>query len=109
MSLCIKGKTVYAMIFVASNPYIYYFLLLILYYIYTSIFQYYFQIEKGDVVEIFFISEGRNGGVNQAFDLMDTMHIHGYAFHVLAIERHGIMNENVELNWVDTPKGNGII
>ena len=46
---------------------------------------------------MFLINEGRNGFNDMDFDLPDAIHVHGYSFYVIAMERHGIKNENSKL------------
>ena len=43
----------------------------------------------GEVVEIFLIDEGNH------YDITHPMHLHGYSFFVVAMERHGKKTENV--------------
>ena len=43
------------------------------------------------MVEIFFIDEGKS------YDIIHPMHMHGHAFYVIAMERHGIDNTYVSL------------
>ena len=43
----------------------------------------------GEVVEIFLIDEGNH------YDITHPMHLHGYSFYVVAMERHGKKNKNV--------------
>ena len=55
---------------------------------------------------MFLIDEGSQGQEETAYDLMDSIHIHGYSFYVIAMERHGIMNENTMITNYYPPKGN---
>jgi len=49
------------------------------------------QVDKGNVVEIFLIDEGRD------YDISHPMHLHGHSFYVVAMERHGKNNSNVAI------------
>ena len=64
--------------------------------------------KKGEVVELFLIAEGLNGmdGENYGLDSTSAMHLHGYAFYVVAMERHGKANSNVTIKHEDAhPRG----
>ena len=53
------------------------------------------KVDKGDIVEIFFIDEGTYGLEleHTPFDLTSAVHVHGHSFYVIAQERHGVLNE----------------
>ena len=64
----------------------------------------FWKVNKGDVVEIFFIDEGAYGMEleHTPFDLTSAVHVHGYSFYVIAQERHGVLNEVADMTGYET-------
>ena len=63
------------------------------------------QVNKGEVVELILIDEGYHdyADVKLGVDYQHSLHVHGYSFYVVAMERHANMQENIELIY-DVPK-----